>query len=484
MMGNSNRSGIALVIVLGFLTLLTILAVSFAISMRTERLSSSLYVNAAQARHLIYVAQSRALKAIEDDLRWEFETRSGVTRYVDTPMAPTWTVLASTGTANVVDLSLGSARGHIPIVALTAWDGVTNAMNRPSWQNIEVDGLIIGRYAYLAVDCSGLLDLTAIGKRAREPFEKDPSGIPISYEILNEFPNQGSVDAFVAALSNEWKRIESLPELRQALTSVGGNSPDLGFFYSYSPSHEWYDRYHQYVRPRVEVGTNLASVIANETQFKAGIGDFVADGQRLTTTYWDIQDRANSAPLNNTTHWTSFWPALLDYIDEDWTPRDLNIPCNEPVPLISEIIFTNRIASGESGVSQVWTNIIDILVEVAFVHPNSGNDRTYDLEVNFRTRFGGPAVSSGGWMTKTMGPNGPRDAKYPASQTWLPNEYRVWVNHFSFSVVETRGSAPRSPVYELSIRIRDKSTGDLVDQALQITVDAKDGIPPPEWDGT
>ncbi|MDZ4197668.1 MAG: hypothetical protein U1E27_00105, partial [Kiritimatiellia bacterium] len=472
-------------IVLGFLTLLTILAVSFAISMRTERLSSSLYVNAAQARHLIYVAQSRAMKAIEDDLRWEFETRSGVTRYVDTPMAPTWTVMASTGTANFVDLSVGTARGHIPGVALTTWDGVTNAMNRPTWQNIEVDGQIIGRYAYLAVDCSGLLDLTAIGKRPRIPFESDPAGITPSFEILSEFPNQSSVDAFVASLSNDWKRIESLPELRQALTGAGGAAPDLGFFYSYSPSSEWYDQYHQYVRPRVEVGTNLATVTANKTAFLAAWTDFHNDCQRLSTPYWDVQDKVNSSPMSPTSasHFPMFFDSLLDYLDEDWVPRDLNTSNNEPVPLISEIIFTNRLGSGESGLSQIWTNTLDVLVEIAYVHPNSGNDRTYNLELNLRTRFGDPKVGSSGWETKVMAPSGPRDPKYPASSTWLPNEYRVWVHHFRYSTVETRGAPPRVPVYELTVRVRDTTTGDIVDQSSQITLDAKDGIPPPEWDG-
>ncbi|MDZ4199170.1 MAG: hypothetical protein U1E27_07790, partial [Kiritimatiellia bacterium] len=424
---------------------------------------------------LLTVAAESALASIEEDLRWEFQTQNGIQRYVDTPMAPTWTAMASQGGTEPVDLAVGPALEHIPGVALTAWDGVTNTMNRPVWKNIESNGQIIGRQAYLIVDCSGLLDVTAIGQKDRAPFENDSRGIPLTHELLDEFPDAASVAAFQAILGSRGP-IQSLPELRQAMADAGAGEPQLAFFTSYSPNHEWYDNYHQYVRPRVAWGTNLVSVQANKEMLReeliTGTRSFYNDMRRAGTPYWDVRDNVNNFWFLQASDFDPWFSSLEDYLDDDWIPRSVTSYNNEPVPLISEIIFTNRISSAQSGSDQLWTNTLDIVVEIAYPHPNLGNDRTYDLEIQVRTRFGDPKVATAGYEIIEMRADEPRGSGYPESATWLPNEYRLYAIQLSTNLVTT--TTPRSTIYELNIRVRDRLTAALVDQALLIQIDSRD----------
>jgi hypothetical protein len=495
-----DRSGIALVVVLGFLTLLTILAVSFAISMRTERMSSNLHVQATQARHLTHVAVARAMQDIEGRLGWLADPNTD--RYINTPMAPQWSVMSSTGTATQVDLATGVATNYLPGITLIEPDGVTNPTNTPKWAEIVVDGQIIGRYAYEVVDCSGLVDITAINQQQRNPtyvpnapggranvgsspmIAADPRGIQISPGILQEFGGSAAnVTAFLAELSNNWGRVESMAELRQLLRQAGCNPPQHSFFYSYAPNHEWFDKYDQVVRPRTVIGTNEAAFRANETDILNGLSLFVEQvDQRagrphnLTRPYIDgIQDGWASQIDPRTAY-----DAILNYIDADWIPEKVigtysgtgvnSVNC-EPVPMITEIIFSNHIGGVTNAVGSTWTNNLDVYVELANLSPIT-NERSYQLEVQI-TSFPASSnlkVNSGGYVV------------VPLPSPWKPNEYRVWPHKVTARIVETLAAASaRPPSYSVIARVKDMSgidaaSGTIVDIANGIVMAATDAI--------
>lgn len=65
---NSRRKGIALVIVLGFLAILTLMAVGMAISMRTERLASRSYLDMVKARLLCEAGLADSMQCLEEVL--------------------------------------------------------------------------------------------------------------------------------------------------------------------------------------------------------------------------------------------------------------------------------------------------------------------------------------------------------------------------------------------------------------------------------
>ena len=60
-----SRSGAALLIVLGFLAILTIIIIAFTTQSRMERLSGRAYLVNAQTRQLLHVALTRALEDLE-----------------------------------------------------------------------------------------------------------------------------------------------------------------------------------------------------------------------------------------------------------------------------------------------------------------------------------------------------------------------------------------------------------------------------------
>lgn len=66
---NARMNGSALLIVLGFLSFMTISAVSFAIYMRIEREASSNYRQTAMSRHLLNTALVRAMDEVDSELR-------------------------------------------------------------------------------------------------------------------------------------------------------------------------------------------------------------------------------------------------------------------------------------------------------------------------------------------------------------------------------------------------------------------------------
>lgn len=498
-----DRSGIALVVVLGFLTLLTILAVSFAISMRTERMSANLHVQATQARHLTHVAVARAMQDIEGRLGWIADPNTD--RYVNTPMAPLWLVMSSTGSAAQVNLASGVATNYLPGVAFSEADGVLNATNTPRWADIVVDGQIIGRYAYEVVDCSGLLDITAINQQPRNRtyspngpggqadvngspmIGADPRGIRISSSLVPEFGGSAAnVTAFLAELSNNWGRVESMAELRTLLTRAGCGAPTVSFFYSYAPNHEWFDKYDQVVRPRTPIGTNEAAFLANQTEFLAGMNLFLEQvDQRAGRPH---NSGANSRPYIDGIQdgWASqieprtAFDAIYNYIDSDWIPDKVagtysgtgvnSVNC-EPVPMITEIIFSNHIAGATNATGSTWTNNLDVYVELANLSPIT-NSRSYQLEVQI-TSF--PAsrnlkVASGGFVV------------VPLPSPWKPNEYRAWPHKVTARIVESLStSSAQPPSYSVIARVKDMSgidsvAGTIVELANGIVLAATDAV--------
>ena len=65
---SDSRSGIAIIIVLGMLSVLMVLAVAFAISMRTESAAAGYYSEISKSSALIHTALARALADLDQNL--------------------------------------------------------------------------------------------------------------------------------------------------------------------------------------------------------------------------------------------------------------------------------------------------------------------------------------------------------------------------------------------------------------------------------
>ena len=144
-----QRQGIALVTVLGMLCLLVVLAVSFAIAMRTERIAGRSYTDTVRVRQLTHAGLARAIGAIDATNQFYL----GSPLYTPGGGAP---------------LFSGSATNYIPLGAVGTISAVTNLIG---WTNVVTYptsvGSTAGRIAYLVVDCSGYLDANRSGGGTR-----------------------------------------------------------------------------------------------------------------------------------------------------------------------------------------------------------------------------------------------------------------------------------------------------------------------------
>lgn len=174
-MNRSAKKGSALLIVLGFLSFMVVSAVSFAVYMRTERLSSSGYRYSVSSRHYCRAALAQALDHIETDLSGLAKGQTlesaqprpfpGLNSDIDHWMfgrvfAPS---IVPYFTNTVASLSL-EGLGYLPpalINDVRYWSRFTSTA---MWNRMDFD---VARCAYTIVNVSDMLDVNKVRVTAR-----------------------------------------------------------------------------------------------------------------------------------------------------------------------------------------------------------------------------------------------------------------------------------------------------------------------------
>lgn len=375
-----GKSGIALVVVLGFLAVLVIMGLGFAVSMRIERLVARSALETIKAKQLGEAALARVVEDIDAD--------------IGDDMVPNWNSgnwaggafesLGSGAKAGAASLLSGYATNYVPRFV---WNGAEAAANNAEWINFSFvnngQTITIGRYAYIALDCSGLFDVN---------FDYSPTNYwPLSrasghslYELqltnamLAEINESSLTNVFFLGSSPAWKqmiacrvynspikiekpwyRLETAAEINPFLARGYGAVGRAPFrtgatninFVTYSRIPEGYLLGGSVGSP-VALGTTLAELIAQQG---AIVSEFTAMG---------VADP--NALFNN----------LRDYVDPDNQPFNLNSFSTEAVPLINEVVVSNAVAEGGG----IVTNSIQVFVEVW--HPFTGtNNNSYVVTV-------------------------------------------------------------------------------------------------------
>lgn len=348
---HSRRDGVALIIVLGLLSVITLLAVAFAIAMRIERLAARNHVNAARAEHLIQVA---FVRATEDINEWFLDQPNGAV-YAD------WDALGSknsgaagpsTKTCN--DLLTGSATNVVPQALLdrargktATWDWIIpRAQDWPKNQPF-------GRVAYLAMNASGFLDANYVGG----PLERTGSTNvnELSLENLSEMVSeQNFFDD-----RKDYVRYESLTELGSLNRGIQPPISNL-FVYSYDFDHD------VFFEDKNTVGEDDAALdfkfnvnsITNFDCFKNGKdkrNDLYKyrDDPKFDTEYWQkLVDLLTVAKLERPTDvaWN-----FINWLDADRVPQSkdqdpwAHTEGGEAIPLINEIALMELGGDKDSG---------------------------------------------------------------------------------------------------------------------------------------
>ena len=147
-----NSDGVAIIIVLGLIAALMLMAVAFSIHMRIERTGAANYRHSVVARHMIWSGLASAIKDMDDLM---VDTNTGL------PMIyPDKTVWASLGDSNQLVASVLSQMGANYLPSSSRDDALAETAY---WQYIGHGGVSRGRYAFIIVNTSGLLEANRVG---------------------------------------------------------------------------------------------------------------------------------------------------------------------------------------------------------------------------------------------------------------------------------------------------------------------------------
>lgn len=392
-----SRAGIALVVVLGFLTVLVLMAVAFAIIMRTERMASRAYADVVRAKQITQAGLARAMQRIENEV--------GSDMY---PASNAWVSGGAVTTNPLYGMvTTLAARRYLP---LATWR--TNSIPTANYENI-IDPLngnrVLGRYAYLILDCSGLLDANYIGGAARTA-GASAAEIQLDTSILTEISDYGS-NALPTWRASTWKRFESLPDLlavcqSNAVLPSYVLSPNI-----YKTSQLLENTSNLFIYSRAPRGYLQGSSVTNPT-YIGGTNWNLTDVQGEFTRMGLAADDAQSVTL-----------ALRDYVDDNFVPQNPTSICVEATPLINEVVIQQTMPTTNQ---VICVPTVEIWFPFAppYTTNNTFNTNNYSLRLAIVYSNAVPSVYNPIYPSSST--------RYDATYTfnmppggWVQNTYRV-----------------------------------------------------------
>lgn len=383
---DSQRAGIALVIVLGFLAILLIMGIGFAVSMRVERIVSRSSLDHVRSRQLGEAALARVVEDIDKSLGdqmspdWSGDWLQGVYESVAPANGTTF------GTNRVDDFLVGHVTNYIP---LAIWDQTTNAASFAEWVPFEYHDAgqtkLVGRYAYVIMDCSGFIDVnfdydpTNNIPRARS-FGATPLELQLNRALLREMNSNSAYwdYIFYGRLPNNhpvgfppsvrpWYRLETIAEFNPLLTRYFANVPPAGG------------------------NTNSVNFMAF-SEFPQGYmkGSVLTDQAVLPKNIEEIQDREDELKSQFISMGIPdpdvFLNNLRDYMDSDNQPINLNSIGTEAVPMINEAVVSNKFTVTDGIISNEYQALVELWYPFT-----TANSKSYSVLIRGQYRNADPS---------------------------------------------------------------------------------------------
>ncbi len=317
--------------VLGVLSLMVLMAVSFAISMRTERVAAGNQLDTVRARQLARVGLVRAM----DQLYRECGRDLPDSNLVYQEWAVTNSYAVNPTNTPPVDFLKGSASNFVP---RSLWDAAvavsdTNASaNSNYWISIisEVKDPndsdhgttnLIGRVAFMILNCSGLLDANFVGGA-----DRGIGANPVEIALTNLPEMFGAAGVTFLNDRADLVRFETLEELNELNDYASTNLS----VYSRAPAGYYTNDATTLVGTQVNLGGELADILARR--------------ELIVGTLTNADFDPNQAGL--------LFTNLLHYLDKDAEngPQDYGVGGGEfsnafvaPVPMVNELVFENTV---------------------------------------------------------------------------------------------------------------------------------------------
>ncbi|AKJ64741.1 hypothetical protein [Kiritimatiella glycovorans] len=368
------RAGIALIAVIGVLSVLMLLAVSFAAYIRTERLISHGHINDGKAVQLMDAAIARTADYLYEYMNEEVDGKKRLCteRDGDRP------VVLRSGTG--VDVHMYGSSIHATAHRYVPLNFTDHPDDGAGWEPIRYGGRLIGRYAFLAYDCSGKIDIShaggydpASGMRARSN-AASAAELQLSASVIADIDD---AEAYLSDRRQYLRRFESpletiiptgtVSRAGDELNCRRGRARDLYHFSFYPAWRPGSDS------PRFDLGKPLEASGADAV---AAIFQHLEDEDLLDFggCTFGGEERAFTA--------RDMARNLRDYVDADRIPGDLASFCTESVPMAGELMVSNSVEKAG--------NTFRLYLEMAYPFPTNRNDQSFAVEVEgLRVTCGG-----------------------------------------------------------------------------------------------
>ncbi len=395
----TRRRGSALLIVLGFLSFMMVSAVAFSVYMRIERQASSNYRHATTGRHMLNSALCRAIDEVDSELRVERVNTEGSARPRKFPSWPGRTKPSAVpnGLDNSAECRVLSQESLSFIPASLVNDvrryaitnkedrvtGVNAANNAYSylgtkWRPLSMpvaslgspsqdapnayEEAIVGRYAYLCVNVSDMLDVNTCRASARDAVT---NRVSLGHLFGDNTDTRKKFDAYTESTAH---RYETLQDFYACM--YNNNDADGGTFGS--PYHEYMNAgnssdadsvfddadLHVLVTDalaKAQPARRTACNILQQQPLAPAVlraarptpGDIVLQNVEIANRdgFLDALTAAFAGRLPGGADLVKTFPTCLaDYLDEDSIPKQLNMPTVEMVPMVNQILVPDFFA--------------------------------------------------------------------------------------------------------------------------------------------
>ena len=333
-----SRRGAALLIVIGLLSLLLISAVAFSILMTVERSAAGNYRHAVQARQLLYAGLAQAIADLNTNVGdncyppWTNGVITVGNRHTACNMDVMQSIDYLRNQTNDVCAARVLSAEALKYIPRSLWHAVQTVT--PEALSFSVNGSPVGRYAYVAVNVSGLLDANQICTTSRW-VGADAGEI----QIANGLPFDVTNAAGFAIDRTTDQRYESTSDLAQWNSGVNSNTLSNFETYSYSPTPELQpDR----VTPKVYIGFD-------PTIPGTAVQQLQAQQTAISNAFYQCLTNSTPIPATNTAtsaQWA--YESLIDYVSTDPVPdgcdrafaniqAELARPASKNAPMIESV---------------------------------------------------------------------------------------------------------------------------------------------------
>jgi hypothetical protein len=361
-----SKDGTALVIVIGMLAVMLIAAVAFSVSMRVERRGAGNFSHNIRARQILHAALAQSIDDVEAQLTGDRGglVTNGNAFHVALP-ADVYTSQAEGRFTNYAPILSEGFMRHVPSDLA---DKVLRT--EPEWRFVfNQDGRALGRYGYVLVDCTGLIDANAAGGLDLAGRNKGTSVEEIQLGGMPELPGAADTNAFFQrrAMDKLYATYDDLTNCNlysPPAVSQGGLVPPVSNFFVVS--HSRVDRVVDSIKRKdvsLDDGTYVENVVSgldwvtNLVDLSGSVSDLTFDSSRRDA----IQQGFKRAGIDNSEAEFVFWN-LIDYLDTNCIPNDLQSssqgirgPFTEAVPMVNEVrvqeIAVDGIGTNELNVS-------------------------------------------------------------------------------------------------------------------------------------